>query len=91
MIPIAPCLRRAAEGLDPMYAIATTDAADPEDRLDTRLGVAVALRPEYPGVLPGELARDLARAAARLPWRRRAELTYRQLRRLPGLQAAARN
>lgn len=91
MIPIAAHLRRAAENLDPFYAIATTDAADPEDRLDTRLGVAVAVRDDWPGVLPSVLARDLAQAARALPWRRRAALAYRQLRATPGIARATRN
>lgn len=91
MTPIAAHLRRAAEPLDPFYAIATTDASEPEDRLDERLGVAVAVRDDWPGVLPSVLARDLAVAARGIPFRERAGLIYRQLRATPGMTRVARN
>lgn len=80
-----------SDSLDPYYLIETTDAADPEDRLDVYLAAATALRPGEGGLLPQDLARALAQAARAVPFARRAALVWRQSRRLPGMARASRN
>lgn len=77
--------------LSPYYVIQTSNATDPEDRLDVALGVSTAARPGEPGLLPRDLARALDAAARHIPIHRRAAEAWRQMRRFPGAARAHRN
>lgn len=52
------------------------------DRLDQHLGTLVAVRPAQSGARPSEVAEALALTSMLLPLPRRAELAYREHRRL---------